>query len=350
MKTALAAIAFLIPFTLFTAQHSGAQPPADDFRVKVSSGGETIGYAYVLVNGGFHAMADSAGMTRIPARKLRLGDTLSARFVGMEGVPLVWDGTVAAGSVIGLELIPNTIDEVVVTARDRSKRYFRRYVEKIPTRGWYTGFRGGYTMQLHGKRPWKSRGTFDRNHIPGVEVNYWGIDTFTLNPESAADSVLGWQAQQYILLVKGISERAVQLDGYDSNKGMVMKYRGRTDGRNVFLIIKPYFATLQGAGESFQTLIYVNEASGIVSFAETVSQTKYGIWNVSASYAVYLSPDRSHHFIYPTQIEGRYEEDDPSADDTISVDISLTGIEAYSFPSVPDLQQYRIATDTKPTY
>jgi hypothetical protein len=322
-----------------------AAQTAPDFRIQVTTGEEAVGFAYVFVGDEYYTMVDAEGTTTIPAGKLKPGITLLARFVGMESVPLVWDGNAPAGSVITLRLIPSAIDEVVVTAksRDRSRQLYRKYVEKMPTNGWYTGFTGDYGMNFTGYRPWNSRGTYVRNHVPGDDANLRKVDTFSLVPERAADSLIAWQIQRNILLVNSIAERAVQLEGYVSNRDMVMKYRGRDGNRHVFLIIKPWFDKVTGADDSFQTLIWVNEASGLVTSSQSVSRTRYGIWNVSADYAVYSGggADRADRFIYPVRITGKYEERNPSAEDAIAGDINIDNITARHFLPEPIPQVVR---------
>ncbi|MDR1671356.1 MAG: hypothetical protein LBR57_02445 [Alistipes sp.] len=307
-----------------------------DFKIRVVSAGQPVGYAYVLINDSYHAMADPDGYSSIPASRLRPGDTLSARFVGMQSVPLAWDGKVPGGSTITLELIPGAIESVVVTAtaRDRSRQLFRRHVRRMPTHEWYTGFRGDYDLLFGGDydlpynsaKRWRAYGTFERNHLPGDDVNSLGSNTFTLTPDPGSSPVPTWQIQRHILLVRGIAERAVQLDAADAaNHGMIIKYRGQDDGQNVFLVIKPYFDRVQGTDDSFQTIVHVSATSGIVLSSETVSRTKWGIWNVAANYAVH-----DNLFIYPVTITGNYQEKNPSSEGVVTVDAVVNNNEVYS--------------------
>jgi hypothetical protein len=315
-----------------------ASGQATNYRVRVISADEAVGYAYVTINNSYHSMADGEGHTSIPATRLHNGDVISAHFVGLKSVPLIWDGSLQPGSTITLELTPNTIESVVVTAkaRDRSRQLFRRHVKKVPTNEWYTGFRGDYELKFSGNGQWSVRGKFERNHLSGDDVNSLDANTFTLMPDPSSNPVPDWQIQRYILLVRSIAERAVQLgDGENSNRGMVIKYRGTSNGRNVFLVVKPYFDRVQGSDDSFQTIIHVSESSGIVVSSETVSRTKWGIWNVSASYAVHNGT-----FIYPTSIDGHYQEKTPTADEVINVDATVHTSEAYTFTpeTIPHLK------------
>jgi hypothetical protein len=322
----------------FGVQTVAAQS-APDFMVRVVSESEAVGYAYVLINNSYHAMAGPDGSTTIPAARLRAGDTISARFVGMESVPLAWDGTMPAGATITLELVPGAIESVVVTARarDRSRQMFRRYVKRMSTHEWYTGFRGDYDLVLSGdydlpynsEQRWRAYGTFERNHLPGDDAGSLGVNTFTLYPDRGSNPVPTWQIQRYILSIRGIAERAVQLDASDAaNRGMIIRYRGNVGGRNVFLVVKPYFDKVQGTDDSFQTIIHVSEASGIVFSSETVSRTKHGIWNVSATYAV---DNTGTPFIYPMRVTGNYQEQTPSSEGLISLDATVTNNEVYRF-------------------
>jgi hypothetical protein len=329
-------IALLLAASVFTAGSAGAQTP-QSFRVEVRADGEAVGYAYVIVNDAVMAMTDAEGAATLPATRLKAGDTLSARFVGMQSVPLVWDGT---GAVIRLELIPNVIENVVVTARgrDRSRQMFRRNVTRVPTHGWYTGFEGDYRMSYGGTRPWNSEGKYIRNHVPGEDANLRKINVFSLQPTAEKGAVLAWQIQRNVLLVCGIAERAVQLDNSEgASRGMVIRYRGEVDGQREFLVIKPYFDSFSGSDDSFQTLIRVNPTSGIVTSAETVSRTRYGIWSVAARYAVYESGrgEGSIRFIYVTRVEGKYQERNPDAEGAVEISVEADNIVPHHFTPEP---------------
>lgn len=240
----------------------------------------------------------------------------------------------------------DTIDQVVVTAtkRDRSRQMFRRHVKKIPTHEWYTGFKGNYELRFAGERQWRVRGKFERNHLPGDDINSLGANTFILTPDPSSNPVPDWQIQRYLLLMRGIAERAVQLgENENSNRGMTVKHRGTANGRNVFLVVKPYFDSVQGAENSFQTTLHVNEASGIVYSSQTISRTKWGVWNVYATYAVHAGGNPSTNpstspsggssggFIYPTSITGHYYEKTPTSDETVNLDATINTTEVYTF-------------------
>ena len=344
MKKLLFCLA-LASFSIFNFQFSTlSAQTSPDFQIQVSTGEEAVGFAYVFVDDEYHSMADAEGKTTIAAARLKPGAILVARFVGMESVPLVWDGGAPAGSVITLGLIPNVIDEVVVTAksRDRSRPLYRKYITKVPTHGWYTGFTGDYEMAFTGDRHWNSRGTYERNHVPGEDANLRKLNTFALYPVRAADSLISWQVQRNILLVSSVAERAVQLSGDESTRDMVIKYRGRDGNRHVFLIIKPWFDKFTGSDDSFQTLVWVNDASGLVTSSQTVNRTRYGIWHISADYAVHSDgPAGSGRFIYTTRITGKYEEHNPTLEDAIAGDITIENVVARSIPPEPIPQVLR---------
>ena len=331
---------------LFTAALTAQNAAAQDYRVEVTSNGEPVGYAYVLVGEAVLAMTDAAGTARLPASRLKPGDIVSARFVGMESVPVTWDGTRPPGSVIRLELVPNMIDNVVVTARrrDRSRQTFRKNVTRVATHGWYTGFNGDYRIRYGGSRPWTSEGKYVRNHIPGQDANLRKINTFSLEPSAEKGAVLPWQIQRNILMVCGIAERAVQFGAAGAaERDMVITHRGMVDGQHVFLIVKPYFDSFSGADDSFQTIVRINPVSGIVTSSETVSRTRFGIWSVSARYAVYDSGhvDRTGRFIYVTSVEGNYKERNPDAEDSVEIDVTAENIVARHFTPEPVPQGLR---------
>jgi len=257
--------------------------------------------------------------------------------VGMEGVPVEWKGP-PEGGVTELELRPGVIDAVVVSARarDRSKALFRRYVEQMPIHGWYTGFTGDYTVTLNAARSWTARGSYRRDHVPGRDVGALEATTFILHHAPGSDSTLTWQLQRYLLTAKGTAERAVQFKEGVSDRGLVLRYKGRdAEGCNMFLVVKPYYDRFSGREESFQTIIHVGATSGVIQSSETVSQSRYGIWSVSARYATYSPTGRSaDRFIYPVSLEARFEERSQllDLDETpTTVDVVIERVTPYHF-------------------
>ena len=212
------------------------------------------------------------------------------------------------------------IEEVVVTARgrDRARRYFRRYVRRMPGYGWYTGFDGVYRIGVDGFKGWNSQGTYVRNHIPGDDANRFQIDLFTLKPQVAADSINAWQIQRYILLAGSIAERAADL-GHESDA--TLSYRGREEEKNVFTISEA------GGNErrNFRTRILVHDPSGIVARSESVSSSPSGVWNVAASYAVFDG------FIYPVRVAATFEQKDPLSGEQATVEVELADVSAHRF-------------------
>jgi hypothetical protein len=146
--------------------------------------------------------------------------------------------------------------------------------------------------------------------------------------------------QRYILQVRGIAERAVQLGSSEkSNRDMIIRYRGTVDGRNVFLVIKPYFDRVQGTDDSFQTLLHVSAVNGVVFSSQTISRTKWGIWNVSATYAVNNGDGmvRGDEFIYPVTMKGPYQEKTPTSDNVLTLDATINNTEVYRItPPAPE--------------
>jgi len=329
VKTTLFA---LISLALLMA---AAPAAAQNYRVRVTSGGDPVPYAYVLVGDAVQAMTDGEGRATI-RRGIEPGEVLSARFVGMESVPLKWEG--APAGEIELQLIPNEIDAVVVTARrkDRSRQYFRKYVDQVPTHGWYTGFSGRYEVTQNGPKSWRARGDYRRDHVPGQHVGALEANTFILNHAPGSDSTLTWQLQRYLLTAKGIAERAVQFNDGVGDRGLVLQYRGRdAAGLQMFLVVKPYYDRFSGREESFQTLLRVGAVGGVIYSTETVSQSRYGIWNVSATYAVHSNTGRSQdRFIYPVRLSARFEERSQLLDldeKPTTVDVVIEEVTPYHF-------------------
>jgi hypothetical protein len=180
------------------------------------------------------------------------------------------------------------------------------------------------------------RGAYRRDHIPGEDVNRLDATTFSLSFARGSDSTLTWQLQRYLLTAKGIAERAVQFNEGVADRGLILSYKGRDpEGRNLFLVVKPYYDRFSSREDSFQTIIRVSERSGLIHSSETVSQSRYGIWNVSASYATYSPTGRTaERFIYPVEVDAHFEERSPllGPDEVpTTVDVLIRGVTPYHF-------------------
>jgi hypothetical protein len=105
----------------------------------------------------------------------------------------------------------------------------------------------------------------------------------------------------------------------------------------VFLIIKPYFDSVSGADDSFQTILRVDPVSGVVTSSETVSRNRYGIWNVAARYAVYQTrrDEGQVRFIYVTSLDGKYIERNPDAEGAVDISVSIAEVVPRHFTPDP---------------
>ena len=100
---------------------------AKDIKIKVSSQGEPLGYAYVFVNGKAYAATDSLGVTYLPQNRLQPGDTLSASYVGMQDAFFICPPEGIPSDSLLLDLKRNyALDEVVVSVDAR--KLFKKYV------------------------------------------------------------------------------------------------------------------------------------------------------------------------------------------------------------------------------
>lgn len=213
------------------------------------------------------------------------------------------------------------IEEVVVTARgrNRARKYFRRYVRKVPLQGWYVGFTGAYRIEVNSLPSWRSRGEYERNHIPGDDANRGKIDLFKLRPAVAADSTNSWLIRRYILQASSIAERAAMLG---HRPDATMSYRGLDDqGRNTFLISEPGTDKQRG----FDTRILVNDTTGLIVRSESVSRSPGGVWNVAVDYSLF------DDLIYPTRVAARLEQIDPVSEKNQTIEIEMTDITPRRF-------------------
>ncbi len=221
------------------------------------------------------------------------------------------------------------IENVVVTARasNRVKRYFRRYVRKVPLQGWYVGYTGGYRIDVEAFPAWRSQGEYERNHIPGDDANRGQVELFRLRPAAAADTLHSWQIQRYLLLASSLVERAAAL-GHTAD--VTMSYRGLEEGMNIFTISEPEVDKRRG----FQTRIMVNDTTGLIVRSESVNRLPNGVWNVTADYALF------ENFLYPTRVSARFEQRDPLEEETEIVNIEMSGITPQRFARETTTEKY----------
>jgi hypothetical protein len=240
------------------------------------------------------------------------------------------DAADAVAQAIPQDTTSQRIEEVVVMARgrNRARKYFRRYVRKVPLQGWYTGYTGAYHVGVVGQySEWQSVGEYERNHIPGDDANRSQIALFALKPASPADSVHSWQIQRYILLAGSIAEKAATLGQRDD---AVMSYRGLYDGLNTFFISEP----VRDKERGFDTRILVNGDTGVISHSESVSRTPSGVWRVEVNYGLF------EEFIYPTHIVASFEQRGEFTEENENVTVEMTGITPRRFTREAADQQY----------
>lgn len=113
---------------------------AYDLKIKVTALGGSLGYSYVYVNGDIKAAADSTGVAFIPLSWLKIGDVVSASFVGFNGAETVFDSKLQKTKEVTLNLTTDfSLDEIVVKA-DVSTLY-ENYTKKWEvSRGWRTQY------------------------------------------------------------------------------------------------------------------------------------------------------------------------------------------------------------------
>ena len=230
------------------------------------------------------------------------------------------DAAAQQAPVTSRDTLSTRIDEVVVSARvrNRARKYFRRYVRKSALQGWYIGYKGSYSIDIDGDLGWQSQGTYERNHIPGDDANRRQIESFKLQPFAAADSVHSWNIQRYILLASSIAERAATLGHLRES---TMSYRGLEKGMNIFLISEPDANEQRG----FSTRVMVSDATGIIARSESVSRAPSGIWNVTVDYALF------EEFLYPVQVESRFEHLNPISGEAETVKVEMKDITPRRF-------------------
>lgn len=267
--------------------------------VNSSTSNEPLCYAYVYINGHIYSSADSIGVVNIPIELLKLGDTLSASFVGTKTSFVIYNKDVEQKKEcsISLEQVLS-LDGIVVLANDQSKEYFKKYVNIRYVPSWFDEINGDFSIDL-----------WDRDNqrkINGIVIatsnpkdTYSGKKSIMISTES--DTIGIYNSLRQCLAVLKISRDGVNFSkSVLFNRDIIIKYSGENDGKRIFFITRPFIANQSKNGESMQTLLFVDKDTKDITTANTCLIMRNGdvIYDIITDYAV----DKKSKYIYPKNL------------------------------------------------
>jgi len=272
---------------------------AQNFQLKVVSENAPLPYAYVYINGRIFCSADSLGIAFIPVSSLKLGDTLSSSFIGADNNFVIYDNDMAIKGMQTIILKENlSLDGVIVLANDKSKEYFRKYVNTryVPT--WFDELRGSFSMELSASGGVeKIQGVVIASSIP--KETYSSEKSILISTKS--DTVGQSRFLRQRLTVIKLARDGVNFSkSVVYNKGIIYKYMGENNGKRVFFITRPLLTNEPSNSESFQTLLCVDKETKDITSAETYLILNNGkvIYNIDSDYQV----DKKTNTIFPTKL------------------------------------------------
>jgi len=273
---------------------------AQNFKLKVISDNAPLGYAYVYINGRAYCSADSAGVALIPISLLKLGDTLSASFVGSKDNSLIYSNKVAhkGESSINLEQSLN-LNDVVVTSYGDSKKLFKKYVNIYQSADWNYELRGDFILKTTSDRIHQTiQGSFKHQLIPDlyrIETGETGLE-IDIKSDTAGyiPNLNFFYFFSYARIAIKFSKRSISANNF------IINYKGEVNDERVFFVTFRLEKLKRTTLQSYQTLIYVNKETKDITHALNIVIFQDGSkCETNVNYQV----DKKQKVIYPIKIQ-----------------------------------------------
>lgn len=110
---------------------------AQNLKVELKDKRESLPYGYIYVNGKIKAVSDSTGIALLKANELKIGDTISATYVGYKPKWQIYNAKMAKNQQCELLLetdIYNLEDVVVIGVKDAAKLFAKKVVSSYMVR------------------------------------------------------------------------------------------------------------------------------------------------------------------------------------------------------------------------
>ena len=234
-------------------------------------------YAYIKINGRPVEATDSSGVAYINIDKIRLGDTISALFLGMVPSSIVYDRAIQTKGTCEFVLREDVIvlNDVSVTgySRESSKKLFRKVTKLVDPVNYDCVMDADFNYQYFSARDSKEytvKGTFraKNRHLASMGENFYAV-FYSKRPAefvtSSDTTGLINRLNYHLGIILSIINRTIYMISTNERKDLIYSYLGEHDGVHIFRISYPkiWYNPL-----SYQLILYVDANTKQMCHAE----------------------------------------------------------------------------------
>lgn len=192
---------------------------------------------------------------------------------------------------------------------------------------WFNKYDIEYRINIDGEH--ETTGSFTHNDLPQPYEQITGEKSFIIPKNSSLEHVrFVWKIFENALYATGTK------NWYVFNDDAVIKYRGKENGKRLFLIIYPYFSNNSKNMESHQTLLFVDELSKEVVSAQSDIIFKNGD-KISLSASYQLCGKGQMEMLYPDKITGTIHQKVDGKEQIINADVKVVSAGRYKTIRIP---------------
>ncbi|MDD3107626.1 MAG: hypothetical protein PHV49_00220 [Alistipes sp.] len=305
---------------------------AGDLRLHIVMGEETLGYAYVSLNGKVVGVADAQGTLTLSASQLTLQDTISVSYVGTLPASVVYTEALQASSEYTFQMQPDQIlDMAEVTAKFNAWRFFRKSVRKHLIPDWWCEESGIAELSFthNGRTTYALHTPFYYGIIPTRDGKSEAHTRTQVTETLPADPQL--QTMIYTAIFHSlwrITEALYFEDMAEMNTGVILQYRGEQEGKRHFVLARH----VEGVS-NYQLLLIVDKQSREVESAtlELLYPSFDSRLSCKAQFQVQqlsFKQGESRAAIYPSHIHGEMRFS--ITESTCNFDLSAIQLREYS--------------------
>lgn len=258
-----------------------------NIKVTVNDGNsQGMPYAHIKINGRPVEATDSSGVAYINVDKIRLGDTISALFLGMVPSSIVYDRAIQTKGTCEFVLREDIIvlNDVSVTgySRESSKKLFRKVTKFVNPVNFDCVMDAGFNYQYFSARDSKEytvKGTFraKNRHFNNIAGNYheaFYSGSPTEYTTSSDTTGLINRLDYHLGIILSMINRTIYMITTNERKDLIYTYLGERDSVHIFRISYP---KINNYPLSFQIILYVNANTKQMCHAEltAISCTPY---------------------------------------------------------------------------
>ncbi len=272
---------------------------AQNLRIFVKSGEQYLPFSYVLVNGACHSVADSTGTASIPKEFLKIGDRISARYVGAQEASGIFNGQ----DEMTLNLPGLEIDSIVVLSKAHRKNLWRN-INRYKIRKAYQKITCLFEMYKNA----------DTAHVSSGHAKCWIYPKdgeYDIKGDIICDQNAANCSRPILDIIKVVINEAfttvVFRTSVTTNKGIeILKEKSSDNSMDVYTILRPAIID-ENILLSESTKIVVDPTTKDITKSITVQEYKAFTLQCTANYQV-----KDNYYIpYNIECTISYREGDP---------------------------------------